>query len=104
VSIALTLLEDVRWRGKPVAGDRPQALLAALAARGCRPVRAEDLSGLARHAAAVLDQDAAAAARLAREALALTGGLPEAGAAPAGHLRLRDRRRDPRGRRRRPRR
>jgi hypothetical protein len=43
VSIALTLLEDVRWRGRPVVGDRPQALLAALAARDCRPVRAEDL-------------------------------------------------------------
>jgi predicted ATPase/DNA-binding SARP family transcriptional activator len=38
VSIALTLLEDVRWRGTPVAGDRPQALLAALAARAGRPV------------------------------------------------------------------
>ncbi len=32
MSIALTLLAEVRWRGKPVAGDRPQALLAALAA------------------------------------------------------------------------
>ena len=31
MSIALTLLADVRWRGRPVAGDRPQALLAALA-------------------------------------------------------------------------
>ena len=38
MSIALTLLEDVRWRGVPVAGDRPQALLAALAARAGRPV------------------------------------------------------------------
>jgi predicted ATPase/DNA-binding SARP family transcriptional activator len=43
VSIALTLLAEVRWRGKPVAGDRPQALLAALAARDCRPVRPEEL-------------------------------------------------------------
>jgi predicted ATPase/DNA-binding SARP family transcriptional activator len=129
VSIALTLLEDVRWRGVPVAGDRPQALLAALAARDGRPVRPEELielvwgdeapsngmkslqvlvsrarsacgadaivrdgvgyrlgaapgevdsgrlSGLVRHAAAALDQDPADAARLAREALALAGGL-----------------------------
>jgi len=29
--------------GRPVAGDRPQALLAALAARDCRPVRPEEL-------------------------------------------------------------
>jgi predicted ATPase len=43
VSIALTLLADVRWRGRPVAGDRPQALLAALAARDGRPVRPEEL-------------------------------------------------------------
>lgn len=43
MSIALNLLADVRWRGRPVAGDRPQALLAALAAGGCRPVRAEEL-------------------------------------------------------------
>jgi predicted ATPase/DNA-binding SARP family transcriptional activator len=43
VSIALTLLADVRWRGRPVVGDRPQALLAALAARDCRPVRPEEL-------------------------------------------------------------
>jgi predicted ATPase/DNA-binding SARP family transcriptional activator len=43
VTIALYLLADVRWRGKPVAGDRPQALLAALAAGGGRPVRAEEL-------------------------------------------------------------
>ena len=38
MSIALTLLAGVRWRGIPVAGERPQALLAALAARECRPV------------------------------------------------------------------
>jgi predicted ATPase/DNA-binding SARP family transcriptional activator len=43
VSIALILLDDVRWRGRPVAGDRPQALLAALAAHDCRPVRPEEL-------------------------------------------------------------
>jgi predicted ATPase/DNA-binding SARP family transcriptional activator len=43
VSIALTLLADVRWRGRLVAGDRPRALLAALAARDCRPVRSEEL-------------------------------------------------------------
>ncbi|MGD0241851.1 MAG: BTAD domain-containing putative transcriptional regulator [Streptosporangiaceae bacterium] len=43
MSIALTLLAEVRWRGRPVAGDRPQALLAALAARDCRPVRPEEL-------------------------------------------------------------
>jgi predicted ATPase/DNA-binding SARP family transcriptional activator len=43
VGIALILLEDVRWRGKPVPGDRPRALLAALAARDGRPVRAGEL-------------------------------------------------------------
>ncbi len=43
MSIALTLLADVRWRGRPVAGDRPQALLAALAARDSRPVRSAEL-------------------------------------------------------------
>jgi DNA-binding SARP family transcriptional activator len=43
VSIALTLLDDVRWRGKPVAGERPQALLAALAAGGGRAVRPQEL-------------------------------------------------------------
>ena len=43
MTIALTLLEDVRWRGIPVAGDRPQALLAALAARDCRPVGPAEL-------------------------------------------------------------
>jgi predicted ATPase/DNA-binding SARP family transcriptional activator len=129
VSIALTLLADVSWRGRPVAGDRPQALLAALAVRDCRPVRPEDLielvwgddapsnglkslqvlvsrarsvcgadaivrdgvgyrlgaapsevdsarlTELVRAAAAELDRDAAAAAGLVREALALTAGL-----------------------------
>jgi predicted ATPase/DNA-binding SARP family transcriptional activator len=43
VTIALSLLEDVRWRGRSVVGDRPRALLAALAAGGGRPVRAEEL-------------------------------------------------------------
>jgi len=43
VTVALTLLDDVRWRGTVVVGDRPQALLAALAASGGRTVRAEDL-------------------------------------------------------------
>ena len=38
MAVALTLLEDVRWRGQVVAGDRPRALLAALAAAGGRPV------------------------------------------------------------------
>jgi predicted ATPase/DNA-binding SARP family transcriptional activator len=140
VSIALHLLEDVRWRGRPVAGGRPRALLAALAAGGCRPVRAEELielvwrdeaplngmkslqvlvsrarnacgadvivrdgagyrlgaapaevdsallSRLVREAAAVLDRDADAAAALAREALALTVGLPGVGDGDAGPL------------------
>jgi len=140
VSIALNLLDDVRWRGRPVAGDRPQALLAALAAGGCRPVRAEELielvwgddaplngmkslqvlvsrarqvcgadaivrdgagyrlgvmpgevdserlSGLVRDAAAGLDGDAATAAALAREALALADGLPAVGDGDAGPL------------------
>jgi predicted ATPase/DNA-binding SARP family transcriptional activator len=43
VTIALTLLEDVRWHGVPVVGERPRALLAALAARGSRPVGATEL-------------------------------------------------------------
>jgi len=46
VSIALALLTDVRWQGRPVVGERPQALLAALAARDCRPVPAQDLIDL----------------------------------------------------------
>jgi predicted ATPase/DNA-binding SARP family transcriptional activator len=140
VTIALNLLADVRWRGKPVAGDRPQALLAALAAGRGRPVRAEELielvwgdeaplngmkslqvlvararntcgpdaivrdgagyrlgatpgevdsarlSGLVHDAAAALDQDAALAATLAREALALTDGLSGVGDGDAGPL------------------
>ncbi|HET7051614.1 MAG TPA: BTAD domain-containing putative transcriptional regulator [Solirubrobacteraceae bacterium] len=43
MEVALSLLEDVRWRGRSVAGDRPRTLLAALAAGGGRPVRAEEL-------------------------------------------------------------
>src|ERR1700761_5023962 len=125
----LTLLADVRWRGRLVVGDRPQALLAALAARDGRPVRPERLielvwgddapsnglkslqvlvsrartacgadailrdgagyrlgarpdegdrarlAELVAAATAELDRDPAAAAGLAREALALTDGL-----------------------------
>ena len=43
MSIALTLLDDVRWHGIPVVGERPQALLAALAAHQGRPVGAAEL-------------------------------------------------------------
>jgi predicted ATPase/DNA-binding SARP family transcriptional activator len=43
VAVALTLLEDVRWRGATVAGDRSRALLAALAAGGGRPISDERL-------------------------------------------------------------
>ena len=46
MTIDLTLLGDVRWRGAPVAGERSQALLAALAAAGGRPVRTERLIDL----------------------------------------------------------
>jgi predicted ATPase/DNA-binding SARP family transcriptional activator len=46
VTIALSLLGDVRWRQQAVVGDRPQALLAALAARGGRPVPDDELVGL----------------------------------------------------------
>jgi predicted ATPase/DNA-binding SARP family transcriptional activator len=45
VTVALSLLDGVRWRGQPVVGERPQALLAALAGGGGRPVRAEELIG-----------------------------------------------------------
>jgi predicted ATPase/DNA-binding SARP family transcriptional activator len=129
VTVALTLLGDVRWRGAPVAGERSQALLAALAAASGRPVRPErlidlvwrdeapadaakglqvlvsrtrtvlgagaivrDAAGyrlgvdpaevdcvrlavLVRDAAAALEDDAARAAALARQALALADGL-----------------------------
>ncbi|MGD9697123.1 MAG: BTAD domain-containing putative transcriptional regulator [Thermoleophilia bacterium] len=43
MAITLTLLDGVRWRGAAVAGQRPQALLAALAQGDGRPVRAERL-------------------------------------------------------------
>ena len=43
MTVALSLLDDVRWRGRSVVGDRPRALLAALAAGAGRPVRAEEL-------------------------------------------------------------
>jgi predicted ATPase/DNA-binding SARP family transcriptional activator len=46
VTVALTLLGDVRFRGAPVAGERSQALLAALAAAGGRPVPSERLIDL----------------------------------------------------------
>jgi len=39
----LELLGDVRWHGSTVAGERPRALLAALAGSQGRPVRAEVL-------------------------------------------------------------
>ena len=39
--VVLSLLADVRWRGRPVVGERPQALLAALSSG--RTVRTEDL-------------------------------------------------------------
>ncbi len=41
--VSLTLLAGVRWEGAPVAGDRPQALLAALASELGRPVRSRRL-------------------------------------------------------------
>jgi predicted ATPase/DNA-binding SARP family transcriptional activator len=132
VTVALNLLEDVRWRGQSVVGDRPRALLAALAASAGRPVRAEELielvwgdeapanatkslqvlvsrtrsacgadaivrdgvgyrlgvgptevdslrlTALVREAGAALDVDAASAAALARDALALADGAPNA--------------------------
>jgi predicted ATPase/DNA-binding SARP family transcriptional activator len=43
VSFALSLLGEVRWRQRPVMGDRPQALLASLAAQAGRPVPADEL-------------------------------------------------------------
>lgn len=140
MTIALTLLEDVRWHGVPVVGERPQALLAALAMRGGRPVGATELielvwgqaapansvkslqvlvsrtrsacgpevivrdgvgyrlgvapdgvdstrlSSLVRAAASVLDSDAARAADLAREALALAAGGLDTGSLVTGSL------------------
>ena len=63
MTVALTLLEDVRWRGAPVAGERPQALLAALAAAGGRPVRsrAADRAGLGRRGAGERGEEPAGA-------------------------------------------
>jgi predicted ATPase/DNA-binding SARP family transcriptional activator len=129
VGIVLELLDDVRWRGRTVIGERPRALLAALAAGEGRPVRTEELielvwgdeilvnatkslqvlvsrtrsacgeeaivretvgyrlgvepaevdsvrlGVLVREARAALELDAGAAARLAREAIGLAGGL-----------------------------
>jgi len=46
VALALTLLEDVRWRGATVAGDRPRALLAALGTSGGRAISDERLIAL----------------------------------------------------------
>ncbi|OAA25819.1 putative ATPase [Frankia sp. EI5c] len=43
MGVNLILLDGVRWKGTPVAGDRPQALLAALAGAGGRAVPAERL-------------------------------------------------------------
>jgi DNA-binding SARP family transcriptional activator len=125
----LKLLDDLRWRGTTVVGERPRALLAALAAGNGRPVRTEELielvwgdelpanatkslqvlvsctrsacgeeaivrdavgyrlgvtpaevdsvrlGALVREARAALALDAAAAAALARQAIALAGGL-----------------------------
>ncbi|MBE3016187.1 AAA family ATPase [Microbispora sp. NEAU-D428] len=42
MSIHLSLLDGVRWRGQPVVGERAQALLAALAL-ACRTVNADQL-------------------------------------------------------------
>ncbi|HVX46321.1 MAG TPA: BTAD domain-containing putative transcriptional regulator [Mycobacteriales bacterium] len=133
MDFGLALLADVRWRGTAVVGDRPQALLAALASAGGRTVSAERLvelvwgeqlpanaanslqvlvsrtraacsadaivrdgagyrlgigpeqidsvrlSELVRAAAQALEQDPAAAAGSAGEAIALAGKLPVAG-------------------------
>ena len=143
MSFALNLLADVRWRQRPVVGDRPQALLASLAAHGRRPVADDELiklvwgeeppvnglkslqvlvsrtrsacgadvierdgaryrlgaapgeidsvrlAELVRDAAAALDQDAALAAELARQAQALADGLPVTadGVGPLAELR-----------------
>ncbi len=140
MTIALSLLGDVRWRRRAVTGDRPQALLAALAAQGGRPVPDDELvelvwgeeppanglkslqvlvsrtrsacgadtivregagyrlgaepsevdsvrlSELVRDAAAALDQDAAAAAELAQQALVLADGLQVAANGDPGPL------------------
>jgi predicted ATPase/DNA-binding SARP family transcriptional activator len=133
MSVVLELLDEVRWRGRPVIGERSQALLAALAYEDCRPVSAGRLielvwgeegpangakglqvlvsrtrsacgadaivrdgggyrlglapgevdsirlTELVRQAGTALERDAAAAAELARSALALADGQPPAG-------------------------
>ncbi len=140
MAIVLNLLEDVRWRGTTVVGERPRALLAALAAGHGRPVRSEELielvwgdelpanatkslqvlvsrtrsacgeeaivrdaagyrlgvepaevdsvrlGALVRQARAALELDAPAAAALAREAIALAGGLRDTAAENTGPL------------------
>ncbi|MBO0836311.1 MAG: winged helix-turn-helix domain-containing protein, partial [Actinobacteria bacterium] len=43
MGIELRLLGDVRWRERAVVGERPQALLAALATAGGRPVPDDEL-------------------------------------------------------------
>ena len=43
MTVTLNLLGDVRWRQRVVVGERPRALLAALAARVGRPVPADEL-------------------------------------------------------------
>ncbi len=43
VVVSLTLLDGVRWEGVPVTGERPQALLAALASEQGRSVRSRRL-------------------------------------------------------------
>jgi predicted ATPase/DNA-binding SARP family transcriptional activator len=43
VPVSLTLLDDVRWDGAPVVGERSKALLAALAAGRGRTIRGERL-------------------------------------------------------------
>jgi predicted ATPase/DNA-binding SARP family transcriptional activator len=44
VPIVLTVLDGVRWRGRPVVGERPQALLAALVVGGGQAVPSERLA------------------------------------------------------------
>ena len=44
MTIVLTVLDEVRWRGRTVVGERPRALLAALAAGGGQVVAAERLT------------------------------------------------------------
>ncbi|MGO9973897.1 MAG: BTAD domain-containing putative transcriptional regulator [Solirubrobacteraceae bacterium] len=144
MGIVLKLLNDVRWRGTPVVGERPRALLAALVAANGRPVRTEELielvwgeeiptnatkslqvlvsrtrsacgeqaivsdsvgyrlgvkpaevdsvrlCALVREARVALARDAAAAAALAREAIALAGGLldtPDEDGGPLSEIR-----------------